>query len=133
MGWLAQEYEIGAVRWNYDDLPKIRRLSLQDVIALSQTGNCEEETLDNTEDQSDGMMDLLGNALSRFFFDLPVWRFLGNAIDPPFFYLTKYLISSEQHAYRKELARESEFGDDRVKEYCYVEWEEDEDGTVDDM
>lgn len=67
-GW-HKEYEIGAVGWNYEDLPPIRRLSLQGMIVLWQNWNREEETLDRTKDQSDESIELSVNSLRRFFFD----------------------------------------------------------------
>ena len=70
-----------------------------------------EQVLNNVKDQSNGTVELLVDPLNSFFLDPPIWRFLGDAIAPPVFHLTKHLTLSEGSAVRKALAAESSFRD----------------------
>ena len=139
IGWAPTDgnVDVGIMQWNYNVPPLVRKTSLQEAMDLWKANMKRDfKPPPDSADLYDKNVELLLDYDAPFYWDPPPFISLKKeTFDIPVFLLTKHLTQEEFSAVREEIETmgevDSAFGEG--KGCILVEWDREEDGTLDDM
>lgn len=134
-GW-QKGVEVGLVQWDYGLPPPTRRVPIERAAEVwyavhhkgppYHSGRCRK--------CDDPSFELMLDPRARFFYDPPPFvSLLKGGIVAPAFFLTRHHTEQEVAGIKGEMYKEGDSDSFEFKDYTFLEWQSDHDGTVENM